>query len=272
MHFLREREPERDVALTVVPHVRRVVAKNPGPMTYFGTNSYIIDSGDGLAILDPGPDDRRHAETLLAAAGGHVDRILLTHGHRDHVGAVACLAALSGAPVLGFAPSIDPDVRIDQPLKDGDRVGNLAVLHTPGHAADHLCYAMGHTLFTGDHVMAWSTSVVSPPGGDMALYLANLRRLAGRQDDDIYLPGHGPMLDHPIPYVEALIAHRLEREKSVLAALGPEPVALEVLGETVYAKIEAKLRAAAERNLLGHLMKLAAEGRARKVGTLWARA
>lgn len=272
MHFLREREPERDVALTVAPGVARVVAKNPSPMTYFGTNSYIIETGDGVAVLDPGPDDGRHVEALLAAAGGHIDRILLTHGHRDHTGAVARLAALSGAPVAGFAPSIDPNLCIDRPLKDGDRVGDLTVLHTPGHAADHLCYAMGRSLFTGDHVMAWSTSVVSPPGGDMVLYLANLRRLAGHKGDDIYLPGHGPMLEHPIPYVEALIAHRLERERAVLAALGPEPVTLEALGRTVYAEIDAKLRAAAERNLLGHLVKLATEGRARQVGTLWARA
>lgn len=270
MKFLTEAEPARGVPLPVVPGIWRVVANNPGPMTYFGTNTYLIEDDDGMSVLDPGPDDPAHAEAVLAAAGGRIIRILLTHGHRDHAGGLANLRSLSAAPVFGFSPSVDATIAIDHPLAEGDEVAGLEVLHTPGHAADHLCFATrNHHLFTGDHVMTWSTSVVSPPGGDMALYIENLRRLTTRPDDRYYLPGHGPLLGRPLAFVRALLAHRIERERAVAAALGAAPTEIADLVETVYPNLDAALRPAAERTLLGHLLKLEADGRAQREGTLW---
>lgn len=270
MKFLTETEPARGVPLPVVPGIWRVVANNPGPMTYFGTNTYLIEDDEGMSVLDPGPDDAAHAEAVLAAAGGHVSRILLSHGHRDHAGGAARLHALTGAPVFGFSPSLDATIAIDHPLAEGDEVAGLEVLHTPGHAADHLCFATrNHHLFTGDHVMTWSTTVVSPPGGDMALYMENLRRLADRPDDRYYLPGHGPLLGRPAPFLRALIAHRTERERAIAAALGTAPASVSELAEAVYSNLNTALRSAAEHTLLGHLLKLEAEGRARRAGDLW---
>ncbi len=268
-HFLTEPEPERGVPLPVVPGVWRVVANNPGPMTYHGTNTYLIESEDGMTVLDPGPDDPAHVAAVIAAAGGNIRRILLSHGHRDHGGATNALRAAIGAPVYGFCPSIQPDLEIDQPLAEGDEVAGLAVLHTPGHAADHLCFATANgVLFSADHVMTWSTSIVAPPNGHMGAYLANLRRLIER-DDRWLLPGHGPMLGRPAAFIGALLAHRLEREKAVAAALGPMPIALPALADIIYRGISERLRAPAERNLLGHLLKLEADGRARREGDLW---
>ena len=267
--FLTEPVPERGVPLPVVPGVWRVVAGNPGPMTYHGTNTYLIESEDGMSVLDPGPDDPAHVAAVLAAAGGNVRRILLSHGHHDHADAVSALRAASGAPVFGFRPSIRPDLEIDHPLAEGDEVAGLTVLHTPGHAADHLCFATANRcLFTGDHVMTWSTSIVAPPNGDMAAYFVSLRRLLDR-DDHWLLPGHGPMRGRPAPFFRALFAHRVQREKAILAALGKAPLTVSALADIVYRGIGERLRAPAERNLLGHLLKLEAEGRARRDGTLW---
>ncbi len=270
--FLTEPEPERGVALPVIPGVWRVVANNPGPMTYHGTNTYLIEGEDGMAVLDPGPDDPAHVAAVLTAGGGGIRRILLSHGHRDHVGATAALRAATGAEVFGFQPSLQPEIPIDHALSEGDEVASLTVLHTPGHAADHLCFARaGGALFSADHVMSWSTSVVSPPNGDMAHYLVHLRRLVPR-DDRWLLPGHGPLLGRPAAFIRALIAHRVQREKAILAALGPEPVSVSNLAATIYRGISPRLQAAAERNLLGHLVKLEAERQARREGELWRRA
>ncbi len=270
--FLTEPVPERGVPLAVVPGVWRVVADNPGPMTYHGTNTYLIEDEDGMSVLDPGPDDPAHVEAVLAAAGGRIARILLSHGHRDHTGAVARLRAATGAPVVGFSPSVNEDVAIDQPLADGDTVGRLTALHTPGHAADHLCYATANgTLFTGDHVMTWSTSIVSPPHGDMAAYFASLERLAARADRT-YLPGHGPLLGRTGGFAQTLLAHRKAREEAVAATLKEAPVAIAELTAEAYRGIDPGLQRAAERNMLAHLLKLAAEGRARQVDGLWSAA
>jgi glyoxylase-like metal-dependent hydrolase (beta-lactamase superfamily II) len=270
--FLTEPVPERGVPLGVVPGVWRVVADNPGPMTYHGTNTYLIEDEDGMTVLDPGPDDPAHVEAVLAAAGGRIARILLSHGHRDHAGAAAQLRAASGAPVFGWSPSVNEDVVIDQPLADGDMVGRLTALHTPGHAADHLCYAAANGfLFTGDHVMTWSTSVVSPPHGDMGDYFASLDRLAARADR-YYLPGHGPLLGRTGGFAEALLAHRKEREEVVAATLREAPAAIADLAAEAYPGLDPKLRRAAERTMLAHLLKLAADGRAREAEGLWSAA
>ncbi|HTU55461.1 MAG TPA: MBL fold metallo-hydrolase [Acetobacteraceae bacterium] len=270
--FLSEPEPERGVPLAVIPGVWRVVANNPGPMTYHGTNTYLIADDEGMTILDPGPDDPAHVEAVIAAAGGRINRILLSHGHRDHTGAAARLRAATKAPVFGFSPSVNPEIAIDHALADGDTVSGLTALHTPGHAADHLCFATENgSLFTGDHVMTWSTSVVSPPHGDMAAYFASLDRLAARADR-YYLPGHGPLLGRTSGFAKTLLAHRKQREEAVGATLKEAPAALAALTAEAYPGLDPKLRGAAERNVLAHLLKLAAEGRARQVDGLWAAA
>ncbi|MGH7118045.1 MAG: MBL fold metallo-hydrolase, partial [Acetobacteraceae bacterium] len=261
-----------EIPLSVIPGVWRVVANNPGPMTYHGTNTYLIEAGGGVTVLDPGPDDAAHVSAVVAAGSGRIRRIVLSHGHRDHVGATAALRAATSAPVFGFQPGLQPDVPIDHALGEGDEVAGLSVLYTPGHAPDHLCFARADgALFSADHVMTWSTSVVSPPSGDMAAYLANLRRLVPRGDRWL-LPGHGPLLERPAAFIRALVAHRLQRERVILAALGPVPVALPDLAQRIYRGISPRLVVAAERNLLGHLIKLERESRARREGDLWRRA
>lgn len=194
MPFLVEPEPPRGVALPVMPGIARVVAPNPGVMTYHGTNTYLIDTPDGCVVLDPGPNDAGHVRAILAAASGPIAHILLSHTHRDHLGAVAALRQVTGAPVHAYGRNGAPGFAPDLPLNDGDVVAGLTALRTPGHASDHLCFAAADgTLFSADHVMSWSSSVISPLDGDMAAYFASLRRLLAR-DDRLYLPGHGPPL------------------------------------------------------------------------------
>ena len=261
MAFLTEPEPQRGVALAVRPGIRRIVAANVGPMTYHGTNTYLIDAPDGLIVLDPGPDDPAHVAAVLAAAGP-VARILLSHTHHDHLGAVAALRAATAAPVFGWHDPADPGFAPDVRLQDGSVVDGWQALFTPGHASDHLCFAgPDGVLFSADHVMSWSSSVVSPPGGSMADYFASLHRLLAR-DDRMYLPGHGPPLPDPRPFVQDLLAHRMAREDAILAALGPEPVTTRALTDILYSQVDERLRRAAERNVLAHLLKLRDENRA----------
>ena len=254
MEFLTEAEPARDIAIPVAPGISRIVACNPGPMTYHGTNTYLIAGPDGTLVLDPGPDDHRHVQTILHTTGGRVAGILLSHAHRDHVGALPALHAATGAPTH--------DVHH---LNDGDTVAGWTVLHTPGHAADHLCFAGADgIIFTADHVMTWSTSVVS----DMAAYVASLQRLLARHDR-LLLPGHGPPLAEPGTYLRHLLAHRQQREAAVLAAVAAHPRTPAALVDILYAPIDPRLRAAAERNVLAHLLKLHTEGRAAPQGECW---
>ncbi len=260
MAFLTEPEPQRGVAISVRPGIRRIVAANRGPMTYHGTNTYLIDAPGGLIVLDPGPDDAAHVAAVLAA--GPVARILLSHTHSDHLGAVAALRAATGAPVYAWHDSANPEFEPDMPLKDGDVVDGWQAVFTPGHAADHLCFAgQDGVLFSADHVMSWSSSVVSPPGGVMADYFASLRRLLAR-DDRLYLPGHGPPLPEPHPFVQDLLAHREMRENAIMAALGATPSSTRALTDLLYSQVDERLRRAAERNVFAHLLKLRDEGRA----------
>ena len=269
MAFLTEPEPALARATEVAAGVLRIVAGNPGPMTYHGTNTYLIAGEDGVSVLDPGPDDAAHVAAIMRAAGGRIARILLSHGHRDHYGALAALRAATGAPTHGFARSQAEGFSPDVALADGDEVAGLTALHTPGHAADHLCFARADgVIFTADHVMTWSTSIVSPPAGDMAAYFASLRRLLGR-DDRLLLPGHGPPLANPNAYLRALLAHREQREAAVLAALADGNRTPSALVEIVYVALDRRLRAAAERNVLAHLLKLHAEGRALPQNGSW---
>ncbi len=249
--------------------MRRLVAPNPGPMTYRGTNSWLLDTGDGLTVIDPGPDDAAHVSGLVAACGGALRRILLTHTHPDHVGAAAPLRAATGAPILGWGKPWKTGFTPDQALQDGDTIAGLTALHTPGHASDHLCFAWDDgSLFSGDHVMSWNTSVVSPPDGDMAAYMASLRRLMAREDQVFYC-GHGPVLAAPQALMRAMLGHRVAREAAVLAALADGASSPEAVVERLYAEVDARLKQAAARTVLAHLIKLESEGRAERDGDDW---
>ena len=270
----------------VAPGVRRILCDNPGPFTYRRTNTYLIGRGE-VAVLDPGPvDEAQLAAILRAVEGERVTRILVSHTHRDHSPGVAALVAATGAETLGFGPHMtppgeggeggDPLFDPDRRLADGEVVEGdgwrLEALHTPGHCANHLCFALEAEealappglLFSADHVMSWSTSVVSPPDGDMADYMRSLERVAARADR-LLLPGHGPAHDAPGPFIAALIAHRREREARVLEALRAAggAVGAAALVPAVYGPVlEPRLAPAAARSLLAHLVKLAGEGRA----------
>ncbi|SHJ36587.1 Glyoxylase, beta-lactamase superfamily II [Roseomonas rosea] len=273
----------------IAPGIRRILCGNPGPFTWRGTNTYLIGRGE-VAVLDPGPVDDAHRAAILAAlAGERVTRILVSHTHRDHSPGAAPLAAATGAETLGFGPHLTPAAEgeggdhtfsPDTRLRDGETVEGdgwrLTALHTPGHCANHLCFALEAerelapegVLFSADHVMAWSTSVVSPPDGDMADYMRSLERVAAR-GDRLLLPGHGPAHDAPGPFIAALIGHRREREARVLEVLRAAggPASALALVPAVYGPVlEERLVPAAARSLLAHLVKLEGEGLARREG------
>jgi len=261
MKFLTEPPPAFGEAMAGAPGVRRIVAGNPGPMTYHGTNTYLFEAGGGFLVLDPGPNDPDHIAAVIGAAQGRVSHILVTHAHTDHAAAAPALRDATGAATAGYAGDrgFAPEIE----LHDGDTIAGLLAIHTPGHAADHLCFA--HTdglLFSGDHVMSWSSSVISPPDGDMAAYLASLERLL-RREDRLYLAGHGPPLAHPQRLVAQLLGHRLAREAAIATALAAQgPAGAMQLVDRIYGRLDRQLRTAAERNVVAHLHKLRNEGRA----------
>lgn len=275
MPFLTEPEPERGAVLPVMPGISRIVAPNPGPMTYYGTNTYLIDTTEGMVVLDPGPEGHpEHVQAIVRATGKNVALILVSHTHHDHIGAVPELQDATGAPVASFRISGEETFEGDVKLADGDTVADMLALHTPGHALDHLCYALQAkdgtgVLFSADHVMSWSTSVVSPPGGNMADYFNSLRLLLDRTDD-VFLPGHGPMLAEPRELVREMLTHRMAREEAIAAKLDRDGAANTfTLMDTIYSQVHPRLRRAAERNVLAHLLKLESEGRVIRDGELW---
>jgi glyoxylase-like metal-dependent hydrolase (beta-lactamase superfamily II) len=267
--FLTEPVPERGALLPVRPGIHRIVADNPGRMTYHGTNTYLIEDGDGVTVLDPGPDQPEHVADILRLAPGPIVRILLTHTHRDHLGATAALKQATGAPVHAWHHSAEESFTPDLPIADGDTVAGMLAVFTPGHAADHVSFARPDgVLFSADHVMGWSSSVVSPPNGDMAAYCDSLRRLMARPET-VYLPGHGPALPDPHDYVAALLQHRLAREEAIATRLHEAPYTTKALVDALYSKIDPILKMAAERNVLAHLIKLENEGRVTRRGEEW---
>lgn len=269
MAFLTEPEPMRGVALPIGPGISRIVASNASMMTYHGTNTYLLERDDGFVVVDPGPDDESHVDAILSATRRQVSAIVLTHTHSDHFGATNSLKDRTGAPTYGFHLSEKPAFTPDIPIHHGDIVLGMTALHTPGHASDHLCFALpGGTVLTADHIMSWSSSIVSPPGGDMAAYVASLHLMLSR-DDRLYLPGHGPPLADPKPYVEDLIAYRVKREKAILQALRNGPASTWDLVDRLYSKTHPWLRQAAERNVAAHLLKLQGEGLVREDGEQW---
>ena len=260
--FLTEPEPARGVALPVAPGIARIVARNPGPMTYHGTNTYLIAGTDGFAVLDPGPDDAAHVADILAATGGRVSRVLLSHGHSDHIGALPALVAATGAAVFAATG------RFGAAMADGDTAGAWTAVATPGHAPDHLCFAREGTLFSADHVMSFSSSVVIPPDGDMAAYIAGLRLLLAR-DDKVLLPGHGPPITDPRPFIAALLEHRLRREESIASLIRTAPHTARAIVTALYVPLDPRLVRAAEASVTAHLWKLRAEGRAAESEGMW---
>ena len=267
---------------------RYVLAPNPSALTGPGTNTYILGSGTSVAVIDPGPDIASHHDAILAALrpGQHVSHILVTHPHRDHSALAARLSAATGAPVLAFgiagsgrsarmrrlAEQTEPgggegrDAGFipDQRLAHGDIVAgdgwHLEVLHCPGHMAEHLCFAFGDVLFSGDHVMAWSSSLISPPDGDMGDYMASLALLA-RRPWQKFLPGHGDPVNAPAARLAELSAHRRAREAAILDVIAKGPATLAEITARVYADTPTSLHAAAARNAFAHLVDLVDKGR-----------
>lgn len=261
------------------PHVRRIAAPNPGFMTGPGTNTYLVGDAGVLAVIDPGPDIESHLAAVAQEGGPAIRYILTTHTHRDHSPGAARLKALTGAEVIGMpAPATefqDPDFRPDRVPRDGDRLqlGNvtLRVIHTPGHASNHCCFLLEEErmLFTGDHIMQGSTVVINPPDGDMAVYLASLRKV---RDPEIewLAPGHGFLMDQPVQRIDRLLAHRQAREDKVLDCLQRTgPISAYDLVSIVYDDVPVERYAMALRSMSAHLIKLQQEQRATEVDGRW---
>lgn len=280
------------------PLVRRVLAPNPSPYTFTGTQTYIVGAGADVAVIDPGPADTGapghadtngtgHVEAILAAVGtAKIAAILCTHTHRDHSPAAAPLKALTGAPIIGCAPlalrddgpradaAFDPAYAPDRVLTDGERLSGdgwtIEAVATPGHTSNHLCYALVESgaLFTGDHVMAWSTSVVSPPDGDMSTYMASLQKLHDREDR-VYYPAHGPAVDKPRQLVRGMLGHRRQREAQIVRLLGEGPHRITQMVPRMYKGLDPRLEGAAGRSVLAHLIDLERQGRAGCADETW---
>ena len=265
------------VAEQLEPLVARVLAPNPSAFTNTGTQTHIVGTKD-LAVIDPGPNDIRHVGALLRAIGDRpVTAIVITHTHRDHSPASRALKAATGAPIIGCAAlaledlgpradaSFDADYVPDRVLADGESVSGtgwtLTAVATPGHTSNHLCFALpeANALFSGDHVMGWSTTIVSPPDGDMAAYMASLDKLMQR-DDRIYYPAHGDPVENPRRLVRGMMGHRKQREGQILRLLRAEPQAIPAMVERMYVGIDPRLFPAAERSVLAHLIDLRDRG------------
>jgi glyoxylase-like metal-dependent hydrolase (beta-lactamase superfamily II) len=277
-----DREQPAGELESLTPLVRRLVAPNPGPFTFTGTCSYLIGRRK-LALIDPGPDDDAHVEALLHTIRGEtLTHILVTHTHRDHSPAARRIAEATGARIVGCAPhhaardrhegeeaaldaSNDTSYRPHVALDDGDVVAGpgwtLTALATPGHTANHLCFALReeNALFSGDHVMAWSTSIVAPPNGAMGPYMASLDRLRAR-DEEIYWPGHGGPVRDPARFVRALMGHRRQREAAILRRLAGGDTSIGEIVAAIYEGLSPALHGAAALSVLAHLEDMTQRG------------
>jgi len=277
--FASAREPPPRVLTRISPMLRRLVAPNASAFTFNGTCTYILGAGR-VTIVDSGPDDDAHLSAMLAAVDGEqVETILVTHTHRDHVGGLSKLRSATGAQVIGAAPfaprgdgsagldsSHERDYSPDRILGDGERWEGdgytIEAIATPGHCSNHLCFALLEegALLSGDHVMAWSTSVVAPPDGSMRAYMASLDKLRERSET-IYWPGHGGPVIEPQRYLRALIVHRRQREASILNALAGGPQTIPALVAKIYAGLDPSLAGAAGLSTLAHLEDLSERGK-----------
>ncbi|MDR6310090.1 MBL fold metallo-hydrolase [Pacificitalea manganoxidans] len=268
--FYDEPVPKRGHALQVANGIKRIVANNPSKMTYHGTNSYIVETTGGALVVDPGPaEDLVHFEAIIENIGKNPVGILVTHHHSDHFGSAPLLREKTGMPVYVSRAFPDDAFEPDGLLEDGQIVAGLTVLYTPGHASDHICFARSDgVLFTGDHVMSWNSSIVNPPDGNMRAYCDQLQRLIER-NDKTYLPGHGPFLNNPKPYVSRLLTNRMRREAEILAHISKSEYSLKEIAAAVYKKSDPFIAQAAERNAVAHLQKLHSEGHVTEQDGLW---
>jgi len=290
LKFNRELNVSHGVNTRLSPLVSHVLAPNPGPFTFKGTGVYLVGAGESVAVIDPGPDMAEHLWALKRVIGARrVTHILITHSHRDHSPAAAALKNWSGAPVYGLpdhaAPSTqegavdeahDHDFVPDVMAHDGMRIAGdgftFECVATPGHTANHVCYALmeERALFSGDHVMGWSTSVIAPPDGDMGQYIASLEKLRMR-DETLFYPTHGSPIPDAKVWVTQLIAHRREREQQILAALQDGEISVTQLVLRLYPDIAPALRPAAAQQVMAHLLHLAEQGAVARDGALWRR-
>ncbi len=271
LRFDRDFEARPGEMVSVSPLIRRMVANNPSPFTFKGTATFVVGTGQ-VAVIDPGPDDDAHLAALLDALRGEtVSHILITHSHADHSPLTRKLQAATGAKTFAYGSvlpsddeglrldaSIDHDFTPDVALRDGDVVEgagwSLESLFTPGHMSNHMCFALPQekALFAGDHVMAWATSVIAPPDGDMGQYFASLRKLLDR-DDDIYLPSHGPARSDPLPLVRGYLAHRRMREAAILSRVAQGARTVPEIVAQIYADVDPRLHGVAALSTRAHL-------------------
>jgi glyoxylase-like metal-dependent hydrolase (beta-lactamase superfamily II) len=290
LKFNRELNVSHGVKTRLSPLVSHVLAPNPGPFTFKGTGVYLVGAGESVAVIDPGPDMAEHVSALKHVIGARrISHILITHSHRDHSPAAAALKTWSGAPVYGLpdhaAPSVqegavdeahDHDFVPDVLAQDGMRIAGdgftFECVATPGHTANHVCYALmdEKALFSGDHVMGWSTSVIAPPDGDMGQYIASLEKLIAR-DETLFYPTHGSPIPDAKAWVTQLIAHRREREQQILEGLRGGESSVTQLVLRLYPDIAPALRAAAAQQVMAHLLHLAQKGAVARDGALWRR-
>ena len=266
------------------PGIARVLAHNPSAFTYYGTQTYLVGSNE-LVVIDPGPDLPEHVEALEKAINGRrVVAIMCTHTHRDHSPASRPMAERTGAPIIGCAPlaletvgpradaSFDGIYVPDRVLADGEALlidgERVIAIGTPGHTSNHLCFGYRGALFTGDHVMGWSTTVVVPPDGDMAAYMTSLDKLRQR-GDRIYYPAHGPSVTNPERYVRHLVGHRMQREKQILNLVRERPRPIPDIVANAYPGLDQRLVPAAGGTVLAHLVDLERRGVVSHEGELW---
>jgi glyoxylase-like metal-dependent hydrolase (beta-lactamase superfamily II) len=264
--------------------IARVLAHNPSAFTYYGTQTYLIGTKE-VAVIDPGPDLPEHLDALDQAIGGRkVAAIMCTHTHRDHSPAARPLAEATGAPVVGCAPlaletvgpradaAFDGDYAADRILADGESIEiddrDVTAVATPGHTSNHLCFAYGDALFSGDHVMGWSTTVVVPPDGEMGAYIASLEKLRQRVDR-VYYPAHGPPVTNPQQYVRGLIGHRMQREKQILRLVGERARDIPGIVANAYPGLDPRLTVAAGGSVFAHLVDLEQRGLVERDGETW---
>lgn len=269
------------------PLVRRILAPNPSPYTFTGTQTYLVGNAGDVAVIDPGPDDPGHIAAIMEALGDdRLVAIMCTHTHRDHSPAAKPLAALTGAPIVGCAPlmlkvdgprsdeAFDPTYEPDRVLADGEQMRGtgwtLTAVHTPGHTSNHLCFALEESgaLFTGDHVMGWSTSVVIPPDGDMGDYMRSLDRLYAR-GDRVYYSAHGAPIDKPRQLVRGMIGHRRQRENQIVRLLGEGARAITDLVPLMYKGLDPRLEGAAGMSVKAHLLDLERRGLVARSEDIW---
>ena len=267
--------------------IARVLARNPSAFTFYGTQTYLVGDNE-VAVIDPGPDLPEHVEALIGAIGGRrVAAIMCTHTHRDHSPAARPLANVTGAPIIGCAPleletvgpradaAFDGSYAPDRILVDGEGIEvdgrSIIAVATPGHTSNHLCFAVGDALFTGDHVMGWSTTVVVPPDGEMAAYMASLDKLRQRSDR-VFYPAHGPPVTNPQQYVRGLSGHRLQREKQILRLVGERSRDIPDIVAEAYPGLDPRLVNAAGGSVYAHLLDLEKRGLVVQKGEQWSKA